>query len=85
MTKLTATIISPAALTVAIGSAQILEASIAANRAWDTYSGPTTVTPSDQTQILSTAYKNVASDIVINPIPSNYGRISYNGAVLTVS
>ena len=50
-----------------------------------TYEGEYTVTPSDETQILPTADKKLAHDIVINPVPSNYGRISWNGSVLTVS
>lgn len=50
-----------------------------------TYDGPTTVTPSLQTQTLETAGKQLVSNITVNPIPSNYGLITYNGSVLTVS
>lgn len=48
------------------------------------YTGETVVTPTQETQILRTANKLLASDITINPIPSNYGRIIYNGAYLRV-
>lgn len=49
------------------------------------YTGPTEVTPSNQTQTLETQNKVVLSTIVVNPIPSNYGLITWNGAALTVS
>lgn len=51
----------------------------------ETYDGDHEVTPSDETQILMTADKTVRQNIVINPIPSNYGRITWDGRVITVS
>lgn len=50
-----------------------------------TYTGETVITPSTTEQVLNTAEKVVARNIIINPIPSNYGRITWNGATLTVS
>lgn len=49
------------------------------------YDGPYEVTPTEQTQTLATAGKSLGSNVVINPIPRNYGRITWNGSVLTVS
>lgn len=49
------------------------------------YAGPTEITPSNETQTLETQGKVVLSDIVVNPIPSNYGLITWNGVTLTVS
>lgn len=49
------------------------------------YTGETEVTPTQETQVLSTAGTSVLNDIVINPIPSNYGLITWNGLTLTVS
>ena len=49
------------------------------------YTGAVEVTPSEERITLATGNTTVFSDIVINPIPSNYGRISWNGSVLTVS
>ena len=49
------------------------------------YTGETTVTPSDEQQILHTENLSVMSDIVINPIPNNYGLITWDGSTLTVS
>ena len=49
------------------------------------YEGETTFTPSSETQIIPTGHTVLLSDITINPIPSNYGLITWNGATLTVS
>lgn len=49
------------------------------------YDGVYEVTPTQETQTLLTQGKTLERDVVVNPIPSNYGRISYNGSVLTVS
>lgn len=49
------------------------------------YTGETEVTPSEETQVLFTAGKVVEQNIKINPIPSNYGLITWNGSILTVS
>jgi hypothetical protein len=50
-----------------------------------TYTGATAVTPSGETQTLETTGKYLVSNITVKPIPSNYGLITWNGAVLTVS
>lgn len=49
------------------------------------YPGPYVITPSDTTQVYETSGKQMERDLRINPIPSNYGKITWNGAVLTVS
>lgn len=49
------------------------------------YTGPTTVTPTQEQQILRTQDFFLTEDIVIDPIPNNYGLITWNGSVLTVS
>ena len=51
----------------------------------DSYTGPYTVTPNSQTQTLSTADLVMTNNVTVNPIPSNYGLITWNGSVLTVS
>jgi hypothetical protein len=50
-----------------------------------TYTGVTEVTPTTTEQVLDTSNKVVTRNIVINPIPSNYGLITWNGSTLTVS
>ena len=49
------------------------------------YDGEYEVTPLEETQILHTAQRLLAEDITIHPIPSNYGRIEYDGAKLIIS
>ncbi len=51
----------------------------------DPYTGAYEVTPTTETQTLTTVGKRMTDNVTINPIPSNYGLITYNGAVLTVS
>lgn len=49
------------------------------------YDGPTEFTPSGSTQTIALENKKALTDITINPIPSNYGLITWNGSELTVS
>lgn len=49
------------------------------------YEGSYEVTPQAEAQTLATANRAMREDLVINPIPSNYGLITWNGQVLTVS
>lgn len=49
------------------------------------YTGDTVITPTQETQVLHTEMKSTLTDITINPIPSNYGLITWDGATLTVS
>lgn len=51
----------------------------------ETYTGEYVVTPSDETQTLNVENLRMAHPITINPIPPNYGRIDWNGLILTVS
>lgn len=52
---------------------------------YEDYSGPLEITPSEETQTLQTAERVVHDVIVINPIPSNYGLITWNGSYLTIT
>ena len=49
------------------------------------YTGAYEFTPTQDTQIIEIANKKATADITINPIPSNYGLITWNGSTLTVS
>lgn len=49
------------------------------------YGGSYEVTPSEVQQVLGTASRTLADDVVVNPIPSNYGLITYDGTGITVS
>lgn len=48
------------------------------------YTGQTVITPSENTQTLMTTDKVVTKNIVINPIPANYGKIVWDGARLRI-
>lgn len=52
---------------------------------YDTYTGATEATPSEEAQTLYTKDKMVLSNIVIQPIPSNYGLITVVGNHIMVS
>ena len=51
----------------------------------DYYTGSYTYTPDETTQIVQISGLLAAQDITINPIPSDYGHIAWDGSVLTVS
>ena len=49
------------------------------------YEGEYSVTPSTEEQTLNTDHLYMMDNITINPIPNNYGLITYNGTTITVS
>lgn len=49
------------------------------------YTGEYEYTPTEDTQTVNINGLRATRNIIINPIPSNYGKISWNGSVLTVS
>ena len=49
------------------------------------YTGPYDFIPSMELQTASTAGKSLSQDITVQPIPSNYGLITYNGSFIMVS
>lgn len=51
----------------------------------DPYTGSYDITPTDEEQTLVTVGKSMASNVIVHAIPSNYGRIAWNGSYLTVS
>lgn len=51
----------------------------------DAYEGDYEVTPSGSMQVLPSANRYLEQNITINPIPNNYGLITWNGSTLTVS
>lgn len=51
----------------------------------ETYQGSYNITPTGQTQILLTNDMRLGGNITINPIPSNYGLITWDGSAITVS
>ncbi|MBQ6483059.1 MAG: hypothetical protein IJI45_18290 [Anaerolineaceae bacterium] len=51
----------------------------------DPYTGDTDITPDSDEHVLATRGKILGEDIVIHAVPSGYGKITWNGAYLTVS
>lgn len=51
----------------------------------DPYTGDYEVTPTSEEQLLHTNGLRMTGDIIVNPIPSNYGLITWDGSNLTVS
>lgn len=49
------------------------------------YHGAYEVTPAQTAQVLTTGGLLAVADIVIDPIPSNYGLVTWDGSVLSVS
>ena len=49
------------------------------------YEGAYTVTPSQVAQVLATNGKVMTGDLTVEPIPQNYGLITWNGSILTIS
>ena len=49
------------------------------------YEGATEITPSEETQVLQTNNFRMTENITVNPIPSNYGLITWDGSTITVS
>jgi hypothetical protein len=51
----------------------------------EVYEGKYEFTPTNELQTININGKQAKKDITINPIPSNYGLITYNGSEITVS
>lgn len=49
------------------------------------YHGATNIIPSGEQQILETEGKVISENIIIEPVPSNYGLITWDGTTLIVS
>ena len=69
----------PQAITMGMGSEVIISGDA------PPYTGEYEVTPSAETQYLETSGKLMTGRVKVNPIPQNYGLITYNGTTITVS
>lgn len=66
------------------GSGRSIGVGVSQVQAVPAYSGPYVVTPGRSSSILHTAGKKMNGNVVVQAIPSNYGKISWNGSTLTV-
>lgn len=52
----------------------------------DPYEGPFEATPTDKAQVFQTGGKLMGNNFVVNPIPKEYGLISYNqDGIITIT
>ncbi|MDO4280806.1 MAG: hypothetical protein Q4C56_04165 [Peptococcaceae bacterium] len=63
----------------------IMQAILIGGAAAAPYEGSYRFTPQGVAQVVPTRNRTLREDIVIEPIPSNYGLITYNGFHITVS
>ena len=49
------------------------------------YEGETVIEPNQSIQTLNTAGKYLTTNITVNPMPSNYGKISWHGSKLKIT
>lgn len=76
--------LSTASMSGAITSAA-LSGQLAIQSGTSTFAGEYTSTPTTSAQTFATAGKRMASDFVVEAIPSNYGLITWDGSKLTVT
>ena len=62
-----------------------VDGTVVVSEGFPVYAGAVTVTPSPERQVLDTQYMTVMDKITVEPIPRNYGLITYNGRTITVS
>ena len=55
------------------------------HRVQDPYTGSYEATPTSAAQTFDTTGKLMVREFTVNPIPSNWGLITWNGSTLTVS
>lgn len=51
----------------------------------EAYEGPYSITPGKEAQVLNIKGLTAKENIIIEPVPDNYGLISWNGSTLTIT
>lgn len=59
--------------------------SVPTGKAVAPYTGAYEYTPTSETQVIEIEGLRALSNIIIDPVPQNYGLISWDGSTLTVS
>ena len=78
-------VLRPARVVVQTSEIRPARIEISSIKNYPDYTGSYMVTPSRETQTLNTKDKVMTGNVTVNPIPSNYGLVTWNGAVLTIS
>jgi hypothetical protein len=78
--------VEPVALPMSVSGTSPIAVEIGSEyRTYDSYHGAYSVDPDTTEQVLPTAGKLMNQNIVVAPIPQNYGLITWNGSYLIVS
>lgn len=72
-------------ITATLGQGRTITAKFTAASRAPAYQGEYAVTPSNVRQELDTAGKTLERAVVVEPIPNNYGLITWDGSTLMVS
>ena len=83
--KLTATLTASGGLSASIASSGGLTGGLTIAGSIPSYAGATVITPGAEAQVLECGGLLMPENITVQPIPSNYGLITWDGATLTVS
>lgn len=84
--KITGSLTAPKILMGALSSAGTLDGSLSIPAsASQPYDGEYEFTPTINTQVIEIEHLEARQNITINPIPQNYGLITYNGTTIRVS
>lgn len=73
-------VVSNSSVTVSVGLATPIMTSTVPE-----YDGEYDITPGGTAQVFQTNGKKITHDFIVEPIPSNYGLITWNGSTITVS
>lgn len=73
-------VVSNSNVTVSVGLATPIMTSTVPD-----YDGDYDITPTSTAQVFQTNGKKITHDFIVEPIPSNYGLITWNGSTITVS
>ena len=87
MDKLTAVLTGVGGLTAELSSEGTLSAELSVPEAVavEEYSGPYEYSPGPEPQTVEMSGKKATQNITIGAIPQDYGHLTWNGSVLTIS
>ena len=72
-------------MTVETGGALRMEVAAAYSVGGEIYAGGYEFTPGDEDMTVRTENKVLTQDIVVRAVPSNYGKVAWDGSTLTIS
>ena len=81
---LTGRLTATGVLTGAVSSDASLSGALTIAGSIPSYHGSLEITPGDEPQTVECSGLLMPQDIIVKPVPSNYGRIEWNGVALTV-